>query len=104
MSSYRTRTEIISSILEIANRGNGVTKTKIMYGAFLSHSQMKDYLTILTDNGLISYDLDTRTFKTTDKGHRFLQVYNGLDTLMKEERAGLEQERQETTNKLAQGF
>ncbi len=86
--SYRTRTEIISSILEIANRGNGVTKTKIMYGAFLSHSQMKEYLAILTDNGLISYDLDTRTFRTTGKGHRFLQVYSGLDTLMKEESAG----------------
>ena len=85
--SYRTRTEIITSILEIANRGNGITKTKIMYGAFLSHSQMKEYLTILTDNGLICYELDTRTFKTTDKGHRFLQVCNGLDTLMKEERA-----------------
>ena len=93
--SYRTRTEIITSILEIANRGNGITKTKIMYGAFLSHSQMKEYLTILTDNGLISYNLDTRTFKTTDKGHRFLQVCNGLDTLMKEERAGLEQEQQQ---------
>jgi predicted transcriptional regulator len=92
---YRTRTEIISSILEIANRGNGNTKTKIMYGAFLSYSQMKAYLTILTDNGLISYDLDTRTFKTTDKGHRFLQLCNGLDTLMKEERAGLEQEQQQ---------
>lgn len=93
--SYRTRTEIISSILEIANRGNGTTKTKIMYGAFLSYSQMKEYLMILTDNGLISYDLDTRTLKTTDKGHRFLQVCNGLDTLMKEERAGLEQEQQQ---------
>ena len=92
--SYRTRIEIISCILEIANRGNSTTKTKIMYGAFLSHSQMKEYLTILTDNGLISYDLVTRTFKTTDKGHRFLQVCNGLDTLMKEERAGLEQDQQ----------
>jgi predicted transcriptional regulator len=66
-----------------------------MYGAFLSHSQMKEYLAILVDNGLISYDLDTRTFKTTDKGHRFLQVYNGLDTLMKEERVGLEQDPQQ---------
>lgn len=93
--SYRTRTEIISSILETANRGNGATKTKIMYGAFLSHSQMEEYLTILTDNGLISYDLDRRTFKTTDKGHRLLQVYNELDTLMTEERAGLKQEQQQ---------
>ena len=93
--SYRTRTEIMSSILEIANRGNGVTKTKIMYGAFLGHSQMKEYVKILVDNGLIDYDLDTRTFKTTDKGHRLVQVYNGLDTLMTEERAGLKQEQQQ---------
>lgn len=93
--SHRTKTEIISSILEIGNRGNGATKTKIMYGAFLSHSQMKEYLTILRDNGLISYDLETRTFKTTTKGHRFLQVCNGLDTLMTEERAGMEQEQQQ---------
>ncbi len=92
--SYRTRTEIICNILEIANRGNGATKTKIMYSAFLSHSQMKEYLKILVDNGLIEYDLDTRTFKTTDKGHRLVQVYNGLDTLMTEERAGLKQEQQ----------
>ncbi len=91
---YRTRTEIISNILEIANRGNGATKTKIMYSAFLSHSQMKEYLKILVDNGLIDYDLDTRTFKTTDKGHRLVQVYNGLDTLMTEERVGLKQEQQ----------
>ncbi len=91
---YRTRIDIVSSILEVANRGNGATKTKIMYGAFLSYSQMKEYLTILTDNRLISYDLDTTTFKTTDKGHRFLQVYNGLDSVMREEK-GAEMEHEE---------
>ncbi|MDQ3968089.1 MAG: winged helix-turn-helix domain-containing protein, partial [Thermoproteota archaeon] len=33
----RTRTEIISQILRVANEGDGATKTKIMYGVFLSH-------------------------------------------------------------------
>ena len=56
-----------------------------MYGAFLSHSRMKEYLTILTNNGLLSYDLDTRTFTITDKGHKFLQVYNGINSKMGEE-------------------
>ena len=37
----RSRTEIVSNILEAAN--GGVTKTKIMYKAFLSYNQLKEY-------------------------------------------------------------
>ena len=36
---YRSRTEIVSNILEAAN--GGVTKTKIMYKAFLSYNQLQ---------------------------------------------------------------
>ena len=74
--------EIISQILEIAN-GSSVTKTKIMYKALLSHHQLKEYLTLLTGSDLLSYDLDTETFKTTEKGVRFLKIYNQMDELMK---------------------
>lgn len=74
--------EIISQILEIAN-GSSVTKTKIMYKAFLSHHQLKEYLAVLTESDLLSYDLDTETFKTTEKGVRFLKIYNQMDDLMK---------------------
>ena len=37
---YGSRIEIISHILEIAN-GGSATKSKIVYNAFLSHSQLK---------------------------------------------------------------
>lgn len=97
---YRTRIEIISSILEIANQGYGVTKTKIMHSAFLSYSQMKEYLTILTEEGLIGYDFDTRTFKTTEKGHRFLQVYCGLDNVMSKEELEDKDQQQEQEQKI----
>jgi predicted transcriptional regulator len=50
---YRDRMEILSKILYIAN-GGGATRTKIMYRAFLSHSQMKDYLMDLTEKDLLS--------------------------------------------------
>jgi predicted transcriptional regulator len=80
--NYRSRMEIISQILEIAN-GSSVTKTKIMYKALLSHHQLKEYLTLLTGSDLLSYDLDTETFKTTEKGVRFLKIYNQMDDLMK---------------------
>jgi predicted transcriptional regulator len=80
--TYRSRIEIISEIIKAAN-GGGATRTKIMYSAFLSYSQMKGYLTILTQNDLLSYDLNTRTFKTTEKGLRFLEAYNRMDDLIK---------------------
>ena len=50
---YRSRTEIVSNILEAAN--GGVTKTKIMYKAYLSYNQLREYLSILIENNLLEY-------------------------------------------------
>jgi predicted transcriptional regulator len=80
--TYRSRTDIISKILQAAN--GGITKTKIMYHAFLSYAQLQDYLRVLIQNDLLSYDLDTRTFKTTKKGLRFIEIYNQMDGMIKE--------------------
>jgi len=82
----RNRIEIIAQILEVVNEGSddGVTKTKIMYKAFLNYAQLKEYLTILTDNRLLSYDVGTQTFKTSKKALMFLKACNQLDQLTKE--------------------
>jgi predicted transcriptional regulator len=72
---YRSRTEIVGLILEAAN-GGGATKTKIMYKAFLSFAQLREYLTTLQDNELIEYD--HQTYRTTEKGMRLLQIYNKM--------------------------
>ena len=79
----RDRMDIISRILEAANGDDDATKTKIMYKAFLSYSQLKEYLTVLTEVDLLSYDEETRTFKTTEKGLRFLDTYNQLGDVIK---------------------
>jgi len=50
---YRSRTEIVSMMLEAAN--GGATKTRIMYKAFLSYGQLKEYLSVLIENNLIEY-------------------------------------------------
>jgi predicted transcriptional regulator len=76
----RSRTEIVSSILDAAN--GGATKTKIMYTAFLSYNQLKDYLSILIENNLIEYLEGTRTFKTTEKGLNFLKMHNEIGELL----------------------
>ena len=71
---YRSRIEIMSQILEAAN-GGGATRTKIMYKAFLSFLQLREFLMVLTPSDLLSYDGETQTFKTTEKGLRFLDAY-----------------------------
>ncbi len=80
----RGRIDIIKQILETAN-GGVTTKIKIMYKANLSYIQLKDYLMILSNKNLLSYDLNTNTFKTTEKGIIFLEIYNKLDDIMREE-------------------
>jgi predicted transcriptional regulator len=65
---YRSRTEIASRVLESAVEGT--TKTRIMYKAFLSYSQLQEYLAVLEEN------------KTTEKGKRFLDITNSLRGMM----------------------
>jgi predicted transcriptional regulator len=76
---YRSRTEILSNILEAAN--GGATKTKIMYRAFLSYAQLKEYLALATENGLLDYNKGDATFKTTSKGIKFLGIYQQIDIM-----------------------
>ena len=73
---YRSRTDITAQILEAADKG--VSKTRIMYKAFLSYAQLKEYLSVLAENGLIVYREGDRLYETTDKGRRFLKIYNQI--------------------------
>jgi predicted transcriptional regulator len=85
LKHYRTSIEIIAEILKIANGGNA-TRSKIMYHAFLSYFQLKEYLSMLTERGLLTYNSDTRTYKTTEKGLMLLEAYNLLVDLMLKKR------------------
>ncbi|HEX6281414.1 MAG TPA: hypothetical protein VFZ67_04245 [Nitrososphaera sp.] len=40
---------------------------------------------ILTENDLLGYDSAIRKFKTTEKGLRFIEVYNQMDDVMNEQ-------------------
>jgi predicted transcriptional regulator len=78
----RSRTEIVSNILDAANEGT--TKTKIMYIAFLSYTQLNEYLSILIENNLIEYMDGTQTYKTTEKGLNFLKIHNEIGELLQQ--------------------
>ena len=77
---YRSRTEIISMILEAAN--GSATKTRIMYRAFLSYAQLREYLSILIENNLIEYLEGSQTYKTTEKGLNLLKMHNEIGELL----------------------
>ncbi len=81
--TIRTRIDIISQILEIAN-GGVTTKIKIMCRVNLSYIQLEEYLITLGNKDLLSYDFDTNTFKTTQRGLEFLEIYNRLCNMMRE--------------------
>jgi predicted transcriptional regulator len=87
----RTSVQIMSQILETAmsssttRRGvhaNGATKTKLVYGAFLTSVQLNHYLRLLTEKGLISYEEASQTFKATEKGCRFVEACNQMHSIM----------------------
>ena len=79
---YRGRTEILGNILDAAN--GGATKTKIMYTAFLSYNQLNEYLSVLIENALLEYLDGTKTFKTTEKGLKFLKMHNEIGELLQQ--------------------
>jgi predicted transcriptional regulator len=80
------RLNIIRLILEAANDAvdddhskKMTTRTKIMYTALFNHPQLKGYWKLLTQNGMLSYDFDTETWKTTEKGQKLLKAYSEMD-------------------------
>ncbi|CAN5872637.1 winged helix-turn-helix domain-containing protein [Candidatus Nitrosocosmicus sp. T] len=77
---YRSRTEIVAMILDAGN--GGATKTKIMYKAFLSYAQLREYLSVLIENNLIEYVEGSQTYKTTEKGLNFLKMHNEIGELL----------------------
>jgi predicted transcriptional regulator len=79
---YRDRTEIITLILASASRMNGVLKTRIMYEAFLSFSQVEEYIALLLRNSLLEHDDLKRTYKTTEKGLRLLELCNSINEIV----------------------
>ena len=77
---YRSRTEIVCNILDAAN--GGVSKTKIMYKAFLSYAQLREYLSVLIENNLLEYLEGNQKYKTTEKGLNLLKMHNEMGELL----------------------
>lgn len=75
----RGRQDINAMILEAAVFGEN--KTRIMYKAYISHNQLCAHLKELQENGLLEYRLGDQTYMTTQKGKRYLEIYNTMNEL-----------------------
>ena len=84
---YRSRNEIVADILSSAKNVEGVTKTKIMYEAFLSFAQLKDYMSMLLENGMLEQTSSSK-YRITDKGVRMLETYDRLNDIVGREVSG----------------
>ena len=65
-------------ILETLNFKRG----RILLNRFLSPDQLQNYLTALQENRMLVYEEEKQTYKTTDKGMYFLQIYNQVGDLV----------------------
>lgn len=71
--------EIITQILEIARQET--TKTKIMYGAYITYAQLNEYMPYLLENKLLSLKEGTDLYRLTEKGYKLLNKCKELDEI-----------------------
>ena len=90
--------EIIRRILQIVSDSGseGIPRTLIMYRSFLSYFQLKEYLSILIESGVIerflqqtnstsngnSNNNEKALYKITEKGLRFFHISQEIESLI----------------------
>jgi predicted transcriptional regulator len=78
---YRSRSEIVRSILEAAQEVEVSSRTRLMYKSYLAYSQLKEYLETLQENDLIDYEVGRRCYTITQKDIRLLQLQNKMEEI-----------------------
>jgi predicted transcriptional regulator len=77
LMKYRSRSDIIESILRASNKG--ATMTRIRYGSCLSHSQLTKYLRFLQDRRLLQFDPTYKHYTLTERGLHALGAFGELN-------------------------
>jgi len=76
---YRSRMDIISNILHASM--SGATKTRLMYDAYLSYYQLREYLVLMQEMGLLIYNGSSGIYRLSEKGMNFLNTYEEIEEL-----------------------
>ena len=84
VNQRRSDIEIIADMLKVGENGAG--KTKIMYNANMSYSQIQKYLGYLIGQGLIDEKVKVGnpsvTYRVTDSGLKLLQLINSIKEML----------------------
>ena len=83
VSRRRSNIEIIADMLRAGENGAG--KTRIMYSANMSYSQIQKYLSFLIAQGFIDKveaDNTKITYQVTDHGLKLLKLINSLTGML----------------------
>ncbi|MFC1909625.1 winged helix-turn-helix domain-containing protein [Chloroflexota bacterium] len=83
VNQRRSNIEIIADMLKVGESGAG--KTKIMYNANLSYSQIQKYLGFLTSQGFIDriqMGNPSVTYRVTESGLKLLDLINNLQKML----------------------
>jgi predicted transcriptional regulator len=73
----RDREEIMYEILRAALEP--ATRTRLIYASFLSNTELRQYITLLLENGMLEVDSVTKIrFKVTEEGRKFLRLYEDM--------------------------
>ena len=79
----RQKDEIMRDVLYSSQGGAGITK--IMFHAYLTHSQAKEYTQMLIKNNLLEQDVESgslRQYRTTPKGMEYLAVAENISDML----------------------
>ena len=79
----RQKDEIIRDILYSAQGGASITK--IMFHAYLTHSQAKEYTQVLIGNEMLELDIEASSltqYRTTPKGIEYLAAVEKISDLL----------------------
>jgi predicted transcriptional regulator len=78
----RSESEKISDVLRSIRNYPGTRITQIMFETCIPHNQLKGYLALTIQNGLIVYTKEEKTFKITEYGMHIIKLYDEMDKLL----------------------
>jgi predicted transcriptional regulator len=76
VGAHRDSANIVAAVLKAGETGAGITR--LMISANLSYVLAKKYLKIATESGLLQHN--RQRYETTEKGKRYLQTHNAIQT------------------------
>ena len=78
----RSRLDVIAAILRVVS-GREASKTRIMYGAYVSYAQIREYMPTMLEIGLLRASSEQQSlYRINERGLRFLELYDGLNEMI----------------------